>query len=792
MISLYLLNGMSTSSILTLVFTSLLLISLGMVSHDAFAMGAAPSTCPNRYDGSITSFIINNGTQTFDAVANPGVTFDVKRGSDYNVTFIIHTPNQSSQKNTDPGSTWYRDDAYAFGNGHCVYGGTTPSIGPDQDVPVNVTFDDQCTGCFDTQLVYFDTFVSDITFNVHWIPVPDAPTNLSANGTSSSQIEIRWDSSYSASPITDYKIYKSTNSGAETFFATVGNASSYNDTAVTDGVLYYYKVTAVNSAGESIQSNEVSATPVSTNGSDSTSGIVLNNVWSTSGTTSASNQITISNFNAESANNQLLLVGISANNNNVTSVTFGGIPLTRTAYSFYNNDAEFWYLKKPGGSGDIVVTFWGSTQVVVGAYSFSGVNQTDPIATVTKVHHLSASSPVISITTKYSNDVVLDLPSIWGGVTLDSPTCTSEWDVNVPNKITGASSLITVPTPSTVTCGWTASSADLWDDMAVEIQASGASSSTATATVPAAPSNLTATAISSSQINLSWTASSNNGGSPITGYQIQRSTDNGTTWSAVQPNTDSTATAYSDTGLAASTAYAYRVSAINTDGTGSPSNVTSATTQSDISFGYSNSTTIALNNVQSTSGITDSSNQITLSNFNTTEGNDRLLVVGVSANSNNVGSITFAGVPLTREVSHFTNNDAEFWYLTNPTGMGDITVTMNGPTQAVIGAYSFSGVNQTVPIPAHITRHSLTPSSPAISFTTSHSNDWVLDLPSIWGGVTLSSPTCTQQWNLNVPNQITGASSLTLVPSPASVTCSWTASSDNMWDDAAIEINAAR
>jgi hypothetical protein len=41
----------------------------------------------------------------------------------------------------------------------------------------------------------------------------------------------------------------------------VGNVLTYNDTAVTNGQTYYYKVSAVNSIGESGPSNEASATP---------------------------------------------------------------------------------------------------------------------------------------------------------------------------------------------------------------------------------------------------------------------------------------------------------------------------------------------------------------------------------------------------------------------------------------------------------------------------------------------------------------------------------------------------
>ncbi|NHH97985.1 hypothetical protein DYY66_2277 [Candidatus Nitrosotalea sp. FS] len=42
----------------------------------------------------------------------------------------------------------------------------------------------------------------------------------------------------------------------------------------------------------------------------------------------------------------------------------------------------------------------------------------------------------------------------------------------MPSAITGASSSKVVPTPGAVTCKWTASSGDLWDDVALEVGAS--------------------------------------------------------------------------------------------------------------------------------------------------------------------------------------------------------------------------------------------------------------------------------------------------------------------------------
>lgn len=96
------------------------------------------------------------------------------------------------------------------------------------------------------------------------------------------------------------------------------------------------------------------------------------------------------------------------------------------------------------------------------------------------------------------------------------------------------------------------------------------------------PQSLSANAASSSQINLSWAMPQNDGGSPITRYQIERSTNNGSTWSTIMPNTGSTGTTYSDTGLSPNTTYTYRVSAINSVGISPPSNTASATTLASI------------------------------------------------------------------------------------------------------------------------------------------------------------------------------------------------------------------
>ncbi len=90
--------------------------------------------------------------------------------------------------------------------------------------------------------------------------VPGAPTLSASAGNA--VVHLTWTApSDGGSPITNYKVYRSTVSGGETILTTLGNVTSYDDTAVTNGTTYFYKVSAVNAVGEGAQSNEASATP---------------------------------------------------------------------------------------------------------------------------------------------------------------------------------------------------------------------------------------------------------------------------------------------------------------------------------------------------------------------------------------------------------------------------------------------------------------------------------------------------------------------------------------------------
>ncbi|MCK4447098.1 MAG: DUF1565 domain-containing protein, partial [Candidatus Marinimicrobia bacterium] len=116
---------------------------------------------------------------------------------------------------------------------------------------------------------------------------PAPPQNLTAipGPAAAGQVTLRWNQN-TESDLHKYNIYRDTSSPATTLIDSVVGAppdTFYIDTGLTNGQVYYYRVTAVDDAGnESEYSDEVSAIPnpvtihVSTSGNDSNSGTASN------------------------------------------------------------------------------------------------------------------------------------------------------------------------------------------------------------------------------------------------------------------------------------------------------------------------------------------------------------------------------------------------------------------------------------------------------------------------------------------------------------------------------------
>ena len=92
-------------------------------------------------------------------------------------------------------------------------------------------------------------------------------------------------------------------------------------------------------------------------------------------------------------------------------------------------------------------------------------------------------------------------------------------------------------------------------------------------TTPAAPSSLSATPFSATQVNLSWTDNSSN----ETAFLLERKTGSGGTYAQIASIAANTVS-YSDNTVTASTTYFYRIRATNANGNSAYSNEATATT----------------------------------------------------------------------------------------------------------------------------------------------------------------------------------------------------------------------
>jgi len=154
-------------------------------------------------------------------------------------------------------------------------------------------------------------------------------------------------------------------------------------------------------------------------------------------------------------------------------------------------------------------------------------------------------------------------------------------------SVAGCANFVQIATPTGITfidTGLTASTSYSYRVRANDAAGNNSAySNTASATTPAAadttpptaPTNLTATAASTTQINLSWTASTDNVG--VTGYKVERCS--GAACANFVQIATPTGITLNDTGLTASTSYSYRVRANDAAGNNSAySNTASATT----------------------------------------------------------------------------------------------------------------------------------------------------------------------------------------------------------------------
>jgi len=351
---------------------------------------------------------------------------------------------------------------------------------------------------------------------------PAAPTNLTASAASASQINLSWTASISA---TTYSVQRSPNGTSSWIQVGTTSTTSFSDTGLSAATTYYYEVLAVNSAGNSGPSNVVSAT---------TMPAAPTNL---SATAASASQINLSWTGSTGASSYVVQRSPTGN----SSWTQIG---TTTATSFNDtglNPASAYYYE-------------------VLASNTSGNSTPSNVASAVT---MPAPPMNLTATAVSASQIYLGWTASTGATTYTvqrSPDGTSSW-----------TQLITTTATSYSDTGLTAGTTYFYQALATNTSGDSTPSNVASATtVPPAPTNLAATAVSTSQINLSWTGSKG-----ATSYIVQRSPD-GITWTQVGT---ATATSFSDASLSAGTTYDYEVLASNAAGNSAPSNMASATTQ---------------------------------------------------------------------------------------------------------------------------------------------------------------------------------------------------------------------
>jgi chitinase len=217
-------------------------------------------------------------------------------------------------------------------------------------------------------------------------------------------------------------------------------------------------------------------------------------------------------------------------------------------------------------AGDTVVT---SPVYPGSAYALAGTPTGSDYARCSQVVSVQPSSSY-SLSGWVEGDYVYLGDSGTGG------TDTSDWTPSAATWTELSTSFTTGSATTSVTIyvnGWYAQPEFYADDLTLTGAAgSGGGGSGGGTTAPAAPANLAVTGTTSSSVSLSWAAPSGT----VTGYYVS---EDGTQVATVTGTTDTV------TGLAASTAYSFTVSAYNSAGPSPASNQVSATTAASSSGG---------------------------------------------------------------------------------------------------------------------------------------------------------------------------------------------------------------
>ncbi|MHA1973179.1 MAG: fibronectin type III domain-containing protein, partial [Candidatus Hodarchaeales archaeon] len=384
------------------------------------------------------------------------------------------------------------------------------------------------TGDTASALTGSDHLTVDVTIDfgtVNDTTPPAQVTGLTATAVSGSQIDLTWNAN-SEADLSYYTIYR------EGLYLTTTTTNSYSDTGLSESTTYSYEVSATDTSGnEGLKSIAASATTIDETAPSQVTGL--------SATAISGSQIDLTwNANSETDLDHYNVYRDSVLIGTTTSTSYSDTGLADGTTYVYEVSA----VDLTGNEG------------LKSASASATTFDTTPPAQVTGLTASAASSSQIDLVWNANSESDLDYYNIYrDGVLIATATSTSYSDTGLTSETTYT---------------YQVSAVDLSGNEG--LKSTTVSATTFDVTPPALVTGLTASAISASQIDLTWNANSE---TDLDYYNVYRD--------GVLIAT-TVGTSYSDTGLADGTTYVYEVSAIDTSGNEGLKSVSASATTFDI------------------------------------------------------------------------------------------------------------------------------------------------------------------------------------------------------------------
>jgi fibronectin type 3 domain-containing protein len=590
-------------------------------TYSVHIVAGDPTAINSVYEIAVNGVLAVNGTPTTSSdwvsgtvtvsVSNSLITVTNAAGASNNkIDFIDITqvPAIPTQLIATPGEqqvtlTWTDNQTSPTFN---IYRGTSPGGEGATPIATGVTttsFTD--TGLTDGTTYYYKVIAvnngvtSALSGEASATPRIQPPPGLTAS-PGNTRVSLSWSPAPGA---VSYNVYRGTSSGGEgpTPIATGVTGTSFTDTGLTDGTTYFYQVTSVHAAGESLPSGEVSATPIpppsAPTGVVATAGhtaIALN--WTPAATATTYNVYRGTTPGGEGATP--IATGLTTTSFTDTSLTDGTTYYYRiTAVNAGGESgqsaevsatSQFLILAIDAGGGAVApfaadTGFSGNTLTYATSSPIdaSGVFQPPPQSVYQTMRYANPpgfSYNLTGLTPGATYTVRLDFvePTLFGvgqrvfNVTLNGAAFLTNFDIyatagNDGNTAVAKTGTTTADATGQISISFTSV---VQDPLVCAIQVLAPTP----VAPPPAPTNLVATP-SLGQVGLTWTA--------VTGassYNVYRGTSPGGE-GATPVATGVTAPTFTDVGVTPGTTYYYQVSAVNAGGEGPRSSERSATPQ---------------------------------------------------------------------------------------------------------------------------------------------------------------------------------------------------------------------